>query len=55
MALRIDRIDRSLTFRDLHQAIAELRDIVGKYYSLLTQSVVSEWEPVAQYNTISPF
>jgi hypothetical protein len=48
-------IDRSLTFRELHEAIAHLREVVRKYYALLTLSVVAEWEPVAQYDTIAPF
>ena len=48
-------IDRTVTFRDLHQAIADVRRVVGKYYALLTLSSVAEWEPVPQYDTLSPF
>ena len=48
-------IDNSLTFRDLHQAISDIRSIVGKYYALLTLRSVAEWEPVSQYDQIGPF
>jgi len=48
-------VDTSITFRDLHQAIADLRIVVGKYYALLTLATVAEWEPVAQYDTLEPF
>jgi hypothetical protein len=48
-------IDASLTFQELHQAIDDIRDVVGKYHALLTLDVVAEWEPVAQYDTVKPF
>ena len=48
-------IDHSITFRDLHRAIADVQRIVGKYYALLTLRSVVEWEPAAQYDTIRPF
>ena len=48
-------IDESVTFRDLHAAIGDVRRVVGKYYALLTLRSVVEWEPVAQYDTIAPF
>lgn len=48
-------IDRSLTFQDLHKAIDDIREIVGKYYSLLALSTVINWEPTAQYDQIAPF
>ncbi len=44
-----------ITFRDLHQALVDIRSIVGNYYALLTLMSVTEWEPVAQYDTIAPF
>lgn len=45
----------SFTYKDLHQAIADIRKVVGKYYAILTLSSVMDWEPVAQYNTLEPF
>lgn len=48
-------VDRTLTFRDLHQAIADVREVVAKYYTLLTLSAVADWEPTAQYDTMAPF
>lgn len=48
-------IDTSITFRDLHQAIADVRAVVRKYNALLTLSTVANWEPVAQYDTLEPF
>jgi hypothetical protein len=44
-----------ITFRDLRQALVDIRSVVGKYYALLTLMSVTEWEPVAQYDTIAPF
>ncbi len=44
-----------ITFRALHTASAEVRRVIGKYYTLLTLRIVTQWEPVFQYNTISPF
>jgi hypothetical protein len=48
-------VDRTVTFRDLHRAIRDIRDVVGKYYALITLRSVAQWEPVAQYDTIAPF
>ena len=48
-------LERRFTFRELHQTIAATRDVVGKYYRLLTLNIVAEWEPVPQYNTIEAF
>jgi hypothetical protein len=48
-------IDTTATFGELHQAIADLRRVVGKYYALLTLRTVADWEPVAQYDRMSPF
>jgi len=45
----------SLTFGDLHAAIREVRDLVNRYHVLLTTALVTEWEPVPQYNTMAPF
>jgi len=44
-----------LTFAALHQAIADIREVVGKYYALLTQAVIAEWEPVPQYDVLAVF
>ncbi len=48
-------IDNTITFRDLHTAIADTRDAVGKYYALLTLKMTVGWEPTPQYSTIAPF
>lgn len=44
-----------MTFTALHDAIADVRRVVGKYYSLLTLSSIPKWEPVPQYYTLAPF
>ena len=38
-----------------HEAIASVRDVVGKYYALLTQRSIGQWEPVPQYDTLAAF
>ena len=48
-------VDRSITFQDLHQAIDDVRLIVGKYYALLTARSRSDWEPEPQFSTVAPF
>ena len=48
-------IDHTLTFRDLHAAIVEVRQVAGKYYALLTLKSVARWEPEAQFDTMEPF
>lgn len=48
-------IDNTVTFRDLHTAISDIREVVGKYYALLTLKVVRDWEPTPQYNTMEAF
>lgn len=48
-------LDRSVTFGELHQAIEDVRAIVGKDYALLTARSRSNWEPEPQYSTIAPF
>lgn len=47
--------DLKLTFGEMHAAMDELRDLINKYYVLLTASSMSKWEPVPQYNTLAPF
>lgn len=46
-------IDNPITYRELHQAIADVRRIVGKYYALLTLRSVVQWEPEPQYDTMA--
>lgn len=48
-------IDNTITFAELHKAVDDIRTVVGKYYALLTQKIVTDWEPVAQYNTLAAF
>ena len=48
-------IDTTITFRDLHQAIHDMRGIVEKYYLLLTLRTTLGWEPAAPYDTIEAF
>jgi hypothetical protein len=44
-----------MTFKALHDAIADVRSVVAKYYSLLTLSSVAQWEPVPLYDTLEAF
>jgi hypothetical protein len=44
-----------VTFKDLHRAICDIREVAGKYYALLTLRIVVRWEPAVQYDTITPF
>lgn len=44
-----------ITFQALHDAISDVRRVVGKYYALITQSSIAKWQPVPQYDTIAPF
>jgi len=48
-------VDPSFTFADLHNAIDDTRAIIKKYYAMLTQKVITEWEPVEQFDLIAPF
>jgi hypothetical protein len=48
-------IDNALTFRGLHEAIANIRTVVEKYQLLLTLTTTLNWEPVAQYDQIEAF
>ncbi len=45
----------SITFAAMHEAIADVRAVVAKYYALLTLGIVGRWEPVPQYDTLEPF
>lgn len=45
----------SVTFNAMHEAIADVRRVVGKYYALLTLCAIAQWEPVPQYDTLEPF
>ena len=44
-----------MTFAALHEAIATVRDVIAKYYALLTHNSLAQWEPVAQFNTLQAF
>jgi hypothetical protein len=44
-----------MTFSALHDAINDMRDVIAKYYALLTLSSLAQWEPVPQFNTFAPF
>lgn len=44
-----------MTFNTMHDAIADVRSVIGKYYSLLTLNSIAQWEPVPQYDTLEPF
>lgn len=44
-----------ITFRELHRAIADVRGVVAKFYTLLTLRSIGRWEPVPQFDTVGPF
>jgi hypothetical protein len=44
-----------LTFAELHKTIEDVRSTVSKYHSLITLGVITNWEPVPQFNTMAPF
>jgi hypothetical protein len=48
-------LDTSITFADLHKAIGDTREIVSKYYALLTLRSIVGWEPEPQYDTFEAF
>ena len=39
----------------MHEAIASVREVVAKYYALLTLGIVGRWEPVPQFDPLEPF
>jgi hypothetical protein len=43
------------TFGALHQALDSVREVIQKYYALITQGIIDRWEAVPQFNTIRPF
>lgn len=45
----------NFTFKELSLAISSIREIAGKYYSLLKQTSIATWEPIPQYNQFAPF
>ena len=46
----------SITFAAMHEAIAGVRDVVAKYYALITlDDIVGRWEPDPKYDTLEPF
>lgn len=44
-----------MTFKALHDAIADVQVVVKKYYRLLTLGSLVRWEPVPQYDTLEAF
>ncbi len=44
-----------ITFYALHKAISDVREIVAKYYAMLTLNSIGRWEPLPLYDTIGPF
>jgi hypothetical protein len=44
-----------MTFGALHEALGSIRDVIAKYYALLTQASIGQWEAVPQFSTIQPF
>jgi hypothetical protein len=44
-----------ITFAELHTTIEDVRRTVEKYHSLITLGVITNWEPVPQFNTMAPF
>jgi hypothetical protein len=44
-----------MTFEELHKALLTVRSVVGKYREVLGVGSTSQWQPVAQFNTIEPF
>jgi len=44
-----------LTFVALHEALDSVREVIAKYYALLTQGMIDRWEAVPQFSTIQPF
>jgi len=46
---------QGMTFGALHDALTEVRAVIAKYYALLTQRVIAQWEAVPQYDVVRPF
>jgi hypothetical protein len=44
-----------MTFGALHEALWSLREVIAKYYALLTQASIGQWEAVPQFSSIEPF
>lgn len=51
----VQGIDNTTTFADLHKAIEDTREVVGKYHALLTLGSIVDWEPQPMYDTFAPF
>jgi hypothetical protein len=43
------------TFGAVHQTLDSVREVIRKYYALITQGIIDRWEAVPQFNTIRPF
>lgn len=46
---------RCTSINAIHQAIADVRSVVAKYYALLTLRMVPDWEPHPQFDTLEAF
>jgi hypothetical protein len=45
----------SMTFAALHDALVAVREVIAKYYAVLTQASLAQWEAVPQFSTLQPF
>jgi len=45
----------AMTFGALHEALVTVRDVIAKYYGVLTQASLAQWEAVPQFSTLQPF
>jgi len=43
------------TFGDLHEAIEVLREVIHRYYRILTQKAINTLEPTADFDVYTPF
>jgi hypothetical protein len=49
-------LDPAVTaFGTLHEALDSVREVIAKYYALISQGIIGRWEAVPQFNTIRPF
>jgi hypothetical protein len=45
----------SVTYDEMHTAIRQIRNVINRYYTLLTASTMGQWEPVPQFSVLTPF
>jgi hypothetical protein len=48
-------IDPTITFRDVHPAIRDIRQVLAKYYEILTSKPIIVWEPSPPFDPIAAF